>query len=170
MMSLRPLVWLATLIIVLAGPARLSAQVTWQDLVFTGGVSGEGYSGNLPAITVTAVDSATDVSSAVGEFGVRGSLFFLNRQERTLQFQFDAGLRQFVSAGFRTSDYAPRELVGRVDLRFRETLGTLGELWIMGGGSGRRVEDRPPMPMFIQPGYGTVDGRVRLSLSILPRA
>jgi hypothetical protein len=138
--------------------------VTWQDLVFTGGVSGEAYQGNLPAITVTAVDSASEVSAAVGEFGVRGSLTLLSQEKRTLDFRFDAGLRQFAAGGFYFRDYAPQELVGRVDLSYRQALGSLGELWVLGGGSGRRVDDRPPMPMFIQPGYGTVDGRVRLNL------
>lgn len=147
-----------------AMPSQGSAQITWQDLVFTGGVSAEAYRGNLPAITVTAVDSASEVSAAVGEFGVRGSLLLFNREKRTLGLRFDGGLRQFAAAGFQYRDYAPKELVGRLDLSYRETLGTLGELWVLGGGSGRRVEDRPPMPMFIQPGYGTLDGRVRLNL------
>ncbi len=44
----------------------------WQDLVFTGGMSVEGYRGNLPAITVTAVDNTEEASAAVGEFGLRG--------------------------------------------------------------------------------------------------
>lgn len=149
---------------VCAWPGELAAQITWQDLVFTAGVSAEAYRGNLPAITVTAVDDTEAASAGVGEFGVRGNLSLLSREGRNVSLQFDAGLRQFAAAGFNVRDYAPRELVGRVDLSYRGTVGTLGELWIMGGGSGRRVEDRPPMPMFIQPGYGTVDGRVRLAL------
>lgn len=145
-------------------PAQGSAQVIWQDLVFTGGLSAEGYRGNLPAISVTAVDRTNEASAAVGEFGLRGSVVLLNREERTLRLQFDSGLRQFVAEGFVVRDYAPRELVGRLDFSYRENAGSLGELWFLGGLGGRQVNDRPPIPLFIQPGYGTVDGRVRLQL------
>ena len=146
------------------GPAAVSAQVDWRDLVFTGGVSGVGYWGNLPAVTVTAVDEAEEASAVVGEFGVRGTLDLLNQEERAFSLQFDGGLRQFAAGGFKLWDYAPRELVGTVDLNFRETLGTLGDLWFYGGLAGRKVDDRPPMPLFIQPGYLSVDGRARLQL------
>lgn len=145
-----------------AEPTR--AQIVWRDLVFTGGVSAEGYRGNLPAITVTAVDSTDEASAAVGEFGIHGSMVFLNQEERTATLQFDSGLRQFVAGGFLVRDYAPKELVGQVDLAYRQTLGTLGHLWLFGGFGGRRVTDRPPMPLFLQPGYRNVDGRVRLQL------
>lgn len=145
-------------------PSRGAAQVLWQDLVFTGGVSAEGYRGNLPAITVTAVDSTERASAAVGEIGLRGNVVLFNREARTLNLQFDSGLRQFVAGGFLVRAYAPKELVGRVDLSYREQAGSLGELWFFGGVGGRKVDDRPPMPLFIQPGYGTVDGRIRLQL------
>ena len=145
-------------------PNGANAQVVWQDLVFTGGVSAEGYRGNLPAITVTAVDSTDEASAAVGEFGLRGSVVLFNKEDRTLSLRFDSGLRQFVAGGFQLRDYAPKEMVGRVDLSYRQNAGSLGELWFFGGLGGRRVDDRPPMPLFIQPGYGTVDGGVRLQL------
>lgn len=144
------------------GASEASAQVVWRDLVVTGGVSGEGYWGNLPAVTVTAVDSTEKASSAVGEFGVRGTVVLLNREERTVTLQFDSGLRQFVAGGFYSRDYAPKELVGRLDVSYREDVGELGQLWFYGGLGGRKVTDRPPMPLFIQPGYGTMDGRVQL--------
>jgi hypothetical protein len=145
-------------------PGRASAQVVWQDLVFTGGMSVEGYWGNLPAITVTAVDSTEEASAVVGEFGIRGRIALFNRENRTLRLDFDSGLRQFVAGGFLVKAYAPKELVGRLDLSYREQAGSLGEVWFFGGLGGRKVDDRPPMPLFIQPGYGTVDGRVRLQL------
>lgn len=144
------------------GTSEASGQVVWRDLVVTGGVSGAGYWGNLPAVSVTAVDSTEEASAAVGEFGIRGEVVLLNREERTVDLQFDGGLRQFVAGGFYTRDYAPTELVGRLDLRYREDVGDLGELWFYGGLGGRRVTDRPPMPLFIQPGYGTLDGRIQL--------
>jgi len=159
----------ALLLLFLAGgfgkPTPASAQLVWQDLVFTGGLSVEGFRGNLPAVTVTAVDSTKDASSVVGEFGLRGRVALLDREERTVTLQFDAGLRQFVAAGFKVRDYAPKELVGRVDLSYRETAGSLGELWFFGGVAGRRVDDRPPMPLFIQPGYSTADGKIELRLN-----
>ena len=145
-------------------PAQGLGQVAWQDLVFTGGLSTEWYRGNLPAVAVTAVDSTEEASAGVGEFGLRGGVTLLDEEERTVTIQFDSGLRQFVAAGFVVRDYAPRELVGRVDLSYRETAGSLGEIWILGGLAGRRVDDRPPMPLFMQPGYGTVDGSVQLRL------
>jgi len=145
-------------------PVSASAQVTWQDLVFTGGVSAEGYRGNLAAVTVPAVDSTDAASAAVGEMGLRGSVSLLSKQERGAFLRFDAGLRQFVAGGFQVRDYAPREWVGRADVSYREALGSLGELWVFGGLGGRRVDDRPPMPLFIQPGYLAADGRVRLQL------
>ncbi len=159
--------FLALILSVVTGgglPTAATSQILWRDLVFTGGLSVEGYRGNLPAITVTAVDLTEKVSAAVGEFGLRGDLLLVNREERTFSIRFDSGLRQFVAGGFVIRDYAPKELVGRADLSYRERAGSLGELWFFGGVGGRRVTDRPPMPLFIQPGYGTLDGRVRLQL------
>ena len=143
-------------------PGQGWAQVSWEDLVFTGGISAEAYEGNLAAVTVPAVDSTDQASAVVGELGVRGSVYFLNKQDRALHLAWDAGLRQFVAGGFQLRDYAPTELVGRVDLSYRENVGTLGQLWFFGGLGGRRVEDRPPMPLFIQPAHGSVNGRVLL--------
>ena len=143
-------------------PTSAAAQVTWQDLVFTGGLSVEAYEGNLAAVTVPAVDSTDQASAVVGEIGVRGSLFFVNEQQRAVQLQWDAGLRQFVAGGFQLRDYAPTELVGRLDLSYREAVWGLGELWFFGGFAGRRVEDRPPMPLFLQPAQGSADGRLLL--------
>lgn len=153
---------LALSLLAAGGPSSLQAQVVWQDLVLSGGLSGEAYRGNLPAVTISAVDSVESASAIVGEFGARGRLLLFNNQERSMDLRFDGGLRQFIAYGFKVRDYAPREWVGRTDLSFRETLPSVGHLWLEGGFSGRSVDDRPPMPMFIQPGYATVDGRVRL--------
>jgi hypothetical protein len=143
-------------------PGNLVAQVRWQDLVITGGLSAEAYRGNLPAVTVSVVDSTKNAAAVVGEFGLQGRLVFFSEQERSLDFLVDAGLRQFVAGGFMVRDYAPREWVGRGDLSFRESLSSLGDLWIEGGFEGRRVEDRPPMPLFIQPGFLSFDGSVQI--------
>jgi hypothetical protein len=155
---------LMTLFGALAFPTPAEGQLTWQDLVFTGGLSAEGYRGNLPAVTLTAVDSTEKASAAVGELGLRGSLVLLDQEDRTVTLQFDTGLRQFVAGGFKLSSYAPKELVGRIDLTYREQAGSLGEVLFYGGVSGRSVTNRPPMPLFIQPGFSTVDARVQLRL------
>jgi hypothetical protein len=148
-------------------PGRASSQVVWQDLVFTGGLSGEGYRGNLATVTAPAVDSTESAAAVVGEFGLRGGLLLLNRPERTLELHLDGGLRQFSATGFKLRDYAPREVVGRADLTLREALPSLGELWLESGFASRAVDDRPPAPLYIEPGFKRVDGRVRLQL--LPR-
>ncbi|MBT8397869.1 MAG: hypothetical protein HKO65_11900 [Gemmatimonadetes bacterium] len=144
-------------------PGQLMGQVTWQDLVFTGGISAEWYNGNLTAVTAPA-DPATEASAAVGEFGLRGGVILVDDERRTFGLQFDSGLRQFTAGGFVVREYAPRELVGRLDFMYRQTAGSLGEIWVLGGVAGRGVDDRPPMPLFIQPGHNTIDGRVRLRL------
>jgi hypothetical protein len=136
--------------------------VRWQDLVFTGGLSAEGYRGNLTPVTISAVDSTTRAAAGVGELGLQGRLILLNDQERSLDLLFDGGLRQFSAWGFKVRDYAPREWVGQADLNYRETLSSLGDLWIQGSFEARSVEDRPPMPLFIQSGYQTVSGGVGL--------
>jgi hypothetical protein len=148
----------------LALPAGAAAQISWTDLVFTGGMSAEAYNGNLAAVTVPAVDSTDEASAAVGELGVRGDLFLYNRDDRSITLRFDGGLRQFAAGGFQVRDYAPRELVATADLGYRGPVGTLGVLSVSGGVRGRWVDDRPPMPLFLQPGYGTVDGRIRFQL------
>lgn len=158
--SLPPFALMVLILVVL--PEGAAGQIRWQDLVLTGGSSAESYKGNLPAVTISAVDSTESASAMVGELGVRGRLIFFNRQERSLDLQFDAGIRQFAAGGFKVRDYASREWVGRSDLRFRESLASLGDLWVQAGFGGRRVDDRPPMPLFLQPGYATADGRIRL--------
>jgi len=140
------------------------AQVRWEDLVITGGLSGEAYRGNLPSVTISAVDSTESASAGIGQVGMRGRVLLFNRPERSLDVLFDAGLRQFYAAGFKVRDYAPREWVGSGDLGYTQTLEGLGTLQIRGGLAGRRVEDRPPAPLYIQPAYMTVDGRIGLNL------
>lgn len=160
-----PLVVLPTLLAglsLLALPQGAQGQIRWQDLVLTGGTSVEAYNGNLPAVTISAVDSTENASAVVGELGARGRLLLLNRQQRALDLRFDAGLRQFAAGGFKVRDYASREWVGRSDLSYRESLPSVGDLWVQAGFGARKVEDRPPMPLFIQPGYATGDGGIQL--------
>jgi hypothetical protein len=150
-------------LLLVAAPA--DAQVRLHDLVFTGGFSVEGYDGNFSAVTVPIVDSTDHATAAVGEFGTRGELRLVDdladpSAPRLLALRFDAGLRQFAAAGFELRDYAPREWVGRMDLTWWQQLGRVGALTVGGTVRGRTVEDRPPMPLFLQPGYVTARGAV----------
>jgi len=141
-------------------PAPLRGQVAWRDLVVTAGMSAEGYEGNLSAVTVPLVDSTDQASAAVGEFGIRGDLYLLDEETRSVTLGFDAGLRQFAAAGFELRDYAPREWVGTMEVGLDQRLGDAGSLRATGRVKGRWVEDRPPMPLFIHPGYRTLTGSV----------
>lgn len=144
-----------------AAPA--AAQVEVRDLVVTGGVALEGYQGNLSAVTVPLVDSTDHAAAAVGQFGARGEVLLLSGDSRVLQLDFDTGLRQSAAAGFEVRDYAPREWVGTVELGYRQRIEGIGTLGLRARGKGRRVQDRPPMPLFIQPGYGALDGSVSMA-------
>ncbi len=125
----------------------------WGDLVVTFGVSGENYDGNLASVTVPVVDSANDVGAAVGEVGVRGSFWLLNRTNTSVQGSFDLGMRQFLASGFELRDYSPRERSGRGTLQLLHRVGSLGVLRLTGDSWRRAIDDRPPMPLFLQPGY-----------------
>lgn len=151
--------------LVVAGVAPVQGQVSWRDMVVTGGVAFEGYQGNLSAVTVPLVDSTEQAAAAVGEFGARGELFLINRDDRALTLGFDGGMRQFAATGFELRDYAPREWVGTVDLGYDHRLSGVGTLRAGARVKGRWVQDRPPMPLFIQPGYKAARG----SLALLTR-
>ncbi|MEZ4424820.1 MAG: hypothetical protein R3E98_15520 [Gemmatimonadota bacterium] len=144
-------------------PADADAQIKWRDLHVSGGLSLEGYQGNLAAVSVPQVDSTEAAQAAVGEFAGRGQLWLLEGATRDLWVGFDAGLRQFAATGFEVRDYAPREWVGNVALNFRQDLGA-SRLMASVRARGRDVADRPPIPLFIQPGYGMATGELRLLL------
>jgi hypothetical protein len=142
----------------------LAAQIQVRDLVVTGGVAGEGYSGNLSAVTVVAIDSTRNAQAAIGEFGAHLNLVGLTDDaNRLLDVNFDLGLRQFAATGFKVRDYAPREWVGSMDAGYSQALSGWGSLTASAGFKGRWVEDRPPMPLFLQPGYNQVNGGLQLT-------
>ncbi len=146
----------------------LGGQGIRQDLVVTWGVAAEGYRGNLAAVTIPAVDSTTRAEAVAGEVGVRGTLRLLSGATRRMDLSFDGGLRQSAAAGFKVRDYAPREWVGEVELHALEEVASLGTLWAGVRWGGRRVDDRPPMPLFLQPGYWSLDGRLGVATSPRP--
>ena len=151
----------------LAAPAAAAGQApTWQDLVVTMGGSAETYRGNLSSVSVPVVDSSDHASAAVGELGLRGSLVILADGEGRprAELAFDGGLRQFAATGFELRDYAPREWVGRATATWHQRLGELGRATLRVGGRGRSVSDRPPMPLFLQPGFAAVGTGVLVRL------
>ncbi|MCH7530440.1 MAG: hypothetical protein IIB36_01590 [Gemmatimonadetes bacterium] len=153
--------WAAMLAALLL-PHQAAGQVRWSDLVFTMGGSAQRYTGNFSAVTVAVVDSTDQATAAGGEIGVRGTLVLLERERQRLTLELDGGVRQAAALGFRLRDYAPREWVGSSSLEFQQTLGSWATGSVRGGVDTRSVRDRPPMPLFMQPGYATVNGAVGL--------
>lgn len=148
-----------------AGPGPLEAQLRVSDLVFTAGLSAEGYRGDFSAVTVPMEDPSERVAAAVGQFGAWGGLNFLDSPDgQYLDLTFDAGLRQFAAMGYELRDYAPREWASRFQLSYGRPLGDLGRLTVRMGYRGRWVEDRPPLPLFLQPGYESFRGSAALEL------
>lgn len=145
-------------------PTGIHAQVRLRDLVFNLGGSADGYAGTLSEQGIPVADSADHVSAVVGELGVRGVLSLFGTPRRSLEASFDGGVRQTGATGFNADrDYAPREWVGSVSARFTETLGTWGVLSARGLIRGRHIVDRPPMPLYLQPGYATRQGGLGLA-------
>lgn len=152
----------AAVLCVLCARSPAAAQIRVQDLVFTMGGSLETYSGNFSAATVLIVDSAKHANAAVGELGARGALSLFAGERSSVSLAFDGGMRQTAALGFRLRDYAPREWVGSTSVRAVRRVGSWGSLSLRGGVRGRAVRDRPPMPLFLQPGYGVAQGSLGL--------
>jgi hypothetical protein len=135
------------------GAGQVGAQVSWQDFVVTGGLSAEGYQGNFPTASAVVRDSTELASAAVGEVGVRGALLWRRNGLVRGTLGFDGGVRQFVARGFELRDFAPREWSGTAEATLYQPLGDVTMLSAFGRIRARDVEDRPPMPLFLQPGY-----------------
>jgi hypothetical protein len=146
----------------LFAPHPVAGQVRWSDLVFTIGGSAERYTGNFSAVTVAVIDSTDRATAAGGEVGVRGRLILFERERQGLMLDLDGGVRQAAALGFRLRDYTPREWVGSSSLEFQQSLGSWATGSVRGGVTARSVRDRPPMPLFMQPGYATVNAAVSL--------
>jgi hypothetical protein len=150
-------------------PLGVRAQSRVRDLELNGGLSVEAYRGNLAAASVSVVDSTDRAAAAIGELGARGTVALHEAERRWAFFAFDAGLRQFAAGGFTVRDYAPREWAGQAALSGTQLLGTWAAATGRLGWRGRSVEDRPPMPLFLQPGYGIATASLKLELSEIDR-
>jgi hypothetical protein len=153
------------------------AQVRVDDLVVTTGVSIDAYEGNLASVTTPVVDSTESARARSGQLGVRGVVLLYASGDQRVTGNFDFGLRQFAAEGFSVRDFTPREFAGRVDLAAWQRLGRWGNVGVELAAHGRRVDDRPPMPLFLQPGFAEVrgalawespliDGELRLGLRV----
>ena len=140
--------------------ATLSGQGHFRDFVLTTGMAAEAYRGGIPSVTLPVVDSVDAASAASGEFGFRGSLYSNRDGSDGFAIGLDGGVRQFDADGFELRDYSPRVWTGLVSANFLRTTG-LGVLQVSGQARGRKVEDRTPTPLFLQPGYAYYQGSVR---------
>ena len=157
----------SALALALVSPA--SGQKRVRELQVTGGMSLEAYRGNLAAATLSVVDSTESAAATIGELGACGTVALLESDRRWAFLSFDAGLRQFAAQGFVIRDYAPREWVGQGALSFSHLLGTWGSATTQLGWRGRTISDRPPTPLFLQPGFGIATASLRLELSEIDR-
>ena len=137
--------------LLLSGPARSTmAQVRVENLTTSMGVATEMYgSRDFSAITVPQIDSTESALAGVGHMGLRGSLIV----QTALDCDFDGGMRQFVTSGFRLRNYAPRELSGRIHCDYRYQLGEGRRITFRPTVDVRHVADRPPLPIYLPPGY-----------------
>ncbi len=134
------------------GPA--TAQVRLDNVSFTMGLASQLYSGDFSAVTVPQIDSTERALAGAGDMGARGTVTLLAQDRRSLSLDFDAGMRQFVTNGFQLRNYAPRELSGSVAGTYTQRYlgGTLSVSPTFGS---RYIADRPPMPLYLPPGYNS---------------
>jgi hypothetical protein len=143
----------AGVVVLGTGAGETSGQLVVRDFVVSGGASAEGYQGNLPSIGVPVRDSTNFASAAIGEMSISADLAYPLGVGGSLDFTFDGGFRQFAAQGFTLKDYAPRELVGTLDVQYSRTIGSRVGASARARLQGRQVDDRPPMPLFLQPGF-----------------
>lgn len=158
----RPRSWAPVLAVALIGSfaSALDAQV--RDVVVRMESSGGIYSGNLRTINVALTDSADRATAASAEIGARGIVDLIRGERRSLSLFMSADLRQTTAMGFVTRDYAPTEWGGSTAVEYWSQLGT-SVLSASVQLDGRSIWDRPPMPLFLQPGYLRSSGTVQLS-------
>jgi hypothetical protein len=149
----------------LGGASDAAAQLTWRDLVVTAGMSGEGYQGNLPTAGAALRDSTETAAAVVGELGIRGDGAWRRNGGTWASIFFDGGVRQFSARGFEQRDYAPREWVGQLELGLHRPLGARTSASAYGGVRGRDVEDRAPMPLFLQASHLALEAGAALRTS-----
>ncbi len=142
----------AAICVGLVTPAVADGQIRLRDFVITEGASLEGYLGNFAAITVPQIDSTEKAVAGVGEVSVRGILRLMGRENQAFDVAFDGGIRQFATGGFQLRNYAPREHSGNVQTMYQRLIRG-GNLTADAGARFRSISDRPPLPLYLAPGY-----------------
>lgn len=133
-------------------PGSAAAQVGLQNVVVSMGSSGNVYLGNLTTVNASLRDSAEKATAASAELSARGTLVLMERTNRSVLLSLNGDLRQTAALGFVTRDYAPTEWSGGALADYQQQLGG-ALLSATAGIEGRSLRDRPPMPLFMQPGY-----------------
>ena len=166
-MKARGFLQLLPIAMTLAGVSPLAGQVHLSDFVVTGGAAMEVYLGNFSAITVPLIDSTDSALAGVGEWTARGGVSFLPAGRRALALDFDGGVRQFATGGFQLRNYAPREHSGRLTMTYGQRLAG-GTFTTEATARARSIADRPPMPLYLSPGYETYTARVGYGKALRP--
>jgi hypothetical protein len=148
---------------ILLAPASLRAQFSVDEFVITPGISVEGYRGNLPSVGIPVQDSTESATALIAEVAVQSDASFRRENGDRLFLTFDGGLRQLSAHGFKLRNYQPREWVGTLDAGYSWTVGERLSFVAHSRLRGRQVENRPPMPLYLPPGYRTGEAGVGVS-------
>ena len=133
-------------------------RVTLEDVTVRAGLSAGGYWGNLSSVAVVWTDPTERAFAGTGSFELGGEVRFRGAR-REVRIDFDGGLWQYATGGFELRNYAPREYNGIVAATYEQRLWG-GLVSVAGQAEARGVADRPPMPLYLQPGYNSYVGRV----------
>ena len=141
--------------VALAVSSPLAGQGIVQDLVLSGGMAGEAWRGDFTAVTVPQVDSTKQAVAWVGEWSASGMFSLARRKHSSVDAMVDVGYRQFAPGGFQLRRYAPREYSALLTTRYRRDLaeGRGGALVAEATARKLGIADRPPMPLYLPPGY-----------------
>ena len=142
---------------VLAMASPLAGQGVVQDLVISGGMASQAWRGDFTALVIPQVDSTNQVVAWVGEWSANGIFNLARRERSSLDAIVDVGFRQFAPGGFELRRYSPREYCALLATRYRRDVadGRGGALVAEATARKRGIDDRPPMPLYLPPGYGS---------------
>ncbi len=160
------LVVLTAALAVAAGGGRpVEGQVRLRELVVTVGLSADWHQGNFSAVTVPRIDSTESVASGAGLAQLQGALMLLNGERRGVFLTFDGSLQQYATGGFEFRNYAPRLHTGDLTAHYREQVGQ-GTLALSATAATTGVDDRPPLPLYLPPGYEKYAGSATYSRAV----
>lgn len=142
---------------VLAVASPLAGQGIVRDLVISGGMAGEAWRGNFAALVIPQVDSTNQAAAWVGEWGASGIFNLARRERSSLQAAVDVGVRQFAPGGFQLRRYSPRQYSALLATRYRRDVADGRDGALVAEATARKygIADRPPMPLYLPPGYGS---------------